>query len=144
MTMVNDNKKSVTTILDNCKGLINRYKNEAVRGPMAGYILVYAENCLNNAIQSIRNYTLRRNYLGKMIDHLHQLFDASEDLNAGSQTDVAEFKENVEHYNHTVMSYMRLAANSHASDEFSTYLRNISIGFHELVQRSDPIIYIYI
>lgn len=43
MTMVNDNEKSVTTILDNCKGLINRYKNDAVRGPIAGYILVYAE-----------------------------------------------------------------------------------------------------
>lgn len=137
MAMVNDNEKSVTTILDNCKGLINIYKNDAVRGPIAGYILVYAENCLNNALQFIRNYTLRRNYLDKMIDHPPQLFHALEDLNTGSQTDVADFKENVEHYNHRVMSYMRLAANSHASEEFSRYLRNIGIGFHELVQRSD-------
>lgn len=134
ITMINDNKKSVITILDNCKGLINRYKDDTVRGPIASDILVYAEHCLNYALQFFRNYTVRKEYLDKMTDHLHQLFHALEDLNTCGEADVAYFKEDVEHYNHRIMSYIRLSANSYASEEFSRYLRNIGIGFHELVR----------
>lgn len=132
--MVNNNEQSVKTILDDCKALTIRYKDDAVRGPIAGDILVYAEHCLNNALQIIRNYTVRRDYLDKMMDHHVKLFHGLEELNTSSQEAVRHYKDSLEYFDQKVMSYVRMNSNSHASQEFSRYLRNVGIGFNELVR----------
>lgn len=126
---------SVNTLLDDCNAIVIRYKDDGVRGPIADQILGYAEHCLNNALQLIMNYTLRRSYLDKMMDHHLQLFQALEELDTSSQDAVVDFTESIQEYDQLVMSYMRLNLNSHASAEFSRYLRNVGIGFDELVRR---------
>ncbi|XP_073054836.1 uncharacterized protein [Primulina eburnea] len=134
LRMSNNNMASVGTLLDQCNAIVIRYKDDGVRGPIADQILVYAEHCLNNALQIIRNYTLRRSYLDKMMDHHLQLFQALEELDTSSQDAVVDFTESIQEYDRLVVSYMRLNLNSHASAEFSRYLRNVGIGFNELVR----------
>ncbi|KAG6469613.1 uncharacterized protein LOC122031736 [Zingiber officinale] len=134
LRMSNNNMTSVNTLLDNCNAIVIRYKDDGVRRPIAEQILAYTEHCLNNALQLIRNYTLRRSYLDKMTDHQLQLFQALEELDTSSGDAVLDFTESIQEHDRLVMSYMRLNLNSHASAEFSRYLRNVGIGFDELVR----------
>ncbi|XP_075522021.1 uncharacterized protein LOC142555180 [Primulina tabacum] len=134
LRMSNNNMASVGTLLDHCNAIVIRYKDDGVRGPIADQILGYAEHCLSNALQIIRNYTLRRSYLDKMMDHHLQLFQALEELDTSSRYAVVDFTESIQEYDRLVISYMRLALNSYASAEFSRYLRNVGIGFNELVR----------
>lgn len=134
LRICNDNVATVNTLLDDCNTIVVKYKDDGVRGPIADQILSYAEHCLNNALQLIRNYTLRRSYLDNMMDHRLQLFQALEELDTSSQDAVVDFTEAIQEYDQLVMNYMRLNLNSYASAEFSRYLRNIGIGFNELVR----------
>ncbi|KAG6469615.1 hypothetical protein ZIOFF_070545 [Zingiber officinale] len=134
LRMSNNNMTTVNTLLDNCNAIVIRYKDDAVRRPIAEQILAYTEHCLNNTLQLIRNYTLRRSYLDKMTDHQLQLFQALEELDTSSGDAVLDFTESIQEHDRLVMSYMRLNLNPHASAEFSRYLRNVGIGFDELVR----------
>ncbi|KAL6528765.1 hypothetical protein OROMI_028941 [Orobanche minor] len=134
LRMANNNMATVNTILDECNLLREKYKADGVRGPIADQVLDYAEHCLNNALQLIRNYTMRSDYLDKMMDHHQQLFQALEDLDPSNRNAAAELTETIREYDELVMNFMRLNLNSHASAEFSRYLRNVGIGFNELVR----------
>ncbi|XP_042450625.1 uncharacterized protein LOC122035272 [Zingiber officinale] len=126
---------SVNTLLDDCNAIVNRYKDDdGVRRSIADQILGYTEHCLNNALQLISNYTLRRSYLDKMMDHQLQLFQALEELDTSSGDAVVDFTESIQEHDRLVMRYMRLNLNPHASAEFSRYLRNVGIGFNDLVR----------
>ncbi|KAL6528767.1 hypothetical protein OROMI_028943 [Orobanche minor] len=134
LRMANNNMASVNTLLDECNFVVIRYKADGVRGPIADQILDYAEHCLNNALQLIRNYTMRRNYLDKMMDHHQQLFQALEDLDTSNLDAAVDFTESIQDFKRLVINYMRVNLNSHASAEFSRYLRSNAIGFKELVR----------
>ncbi|KAG6467875.1 uncharacterized protein LOC122034469 [Zingiber officinale] len=134
LRMCNDNVGSVNTLLDNCNAIVIKYKDDGVRRPIADQILGYTEHCLNNALQLIRNYTLRSSYLDKMKSHQQQLFQALEELDTSSGDAVVDFTDSIQEHDQLVMSYMRLNLNSYASAEFSRHLRNVGIGFKELVQ----------
>ncbi|GFP98648.1 hypothetical protein PHJA_002008700 [Phtheirospermum japonicum] len=87
LRMCNDNMASVNTILDDCNALVIRYKG---------------------------NYTLRRSYLDKMMDHHNQLFQALEELDTANGGAAADLTESVQEFDQMVMSYMRLSLNPHA------------------------------
>ncbi|XP_060673749.1 uncharacterized protein LOC107421130 [Ziziphus jujuba] len=134
LRMCNSNQESVNTVLDECNAMVSKYKDDEIRGPISALILGYIENCLNNALQLIRNYTLRRTYLDKLIAHDLELFQALDGLDTSNPTEVADFTDQIQQYDQKVISYMKLSVNTHASQEFSRYLRNSGIGFDNLVR----------
>ncbi|CAH9115947.1 unnamed protein product [Cuscuta epithymum] len=136
LTMCNNNAASVRTLLDECLALAAKYRssNDAVRGRISDQTLVYAEHCLNNALQLFRNFTLRRDYLDKMLDHFTQIFQAVEDLNTGSSPEVSDLSETIQEYDQMIVSYIRLNVNTHASQEYSQFLANSGVEFRDLVR----------
>ncbi|GFP92038.1 hypothetical protein PHJA_001347900 [Phtheirospermum japonicum] len=134
MLTVNGNMTAVYSLLDECNLLAEKYKADGVRSPIAGQILVYAEHCLNNALQLFRNFTLRKDYLDKLTEHQHEIFQALNELDTTSRSSVSELADTIREYDQMVVAHMLLNLNSHASAEFSQYIRNIGITFDELVK----------
>ncbi|GER32120.1 phytase [Striga asiatica] len=133
LRMANDNMASVNTILDDANAIVHRYRGDTARLSVANIIHTYVEHSLNNALQLVPNYTLRRDYLDKMIEHHKVVFETLEGLNTNNQSQVNELAEAVKELDDVNISYMRLSLNPHASAEFSRYLRSIAISFEDLV-----------
>ncbi|CAA0838395.1 Unknown protein [Striga hermonthica] len=133
LRIANDNMASVNTILDDANAMLHSYRGDSARLSVANIIHTYVEHSLNNALQLVPNYTLRRDYLDKMIEHHKVVFEALESLNTNDQSQVNELAEAVKELDDVNISYMRLSLNPHASAEFSRYLRSIAITFEDLV-----------
>ncbi|KAL3645954.1 hypothetical protein CASFOL_011134 [Castilleja foliolosa] len=131
---VNGNMTDVYSLLDECNLLVDKYKSDGARSSIANRVLVYAEHCLNNALQLFRNFTLRRDYLDKLIEHQHELFQAVDELDTNSRSAVSELEETIREYDQMVVAHMLLNLNSHASAQFSQYIMNIGLPFDELVR----------
>ncbi|VFQ70846.1 unnamed protein product [Cuscuta campestris] len=132
--IINGNLATVHTLLDECKAVVAAHRNDAVLGPIAASLLSYAEHCLNNALQIIRNYTLRRDFLESVEEHLEDLFKRLGELSPWDAVAVAEFTQDLKQYDDTVVSFMWLNINTAASVAFSQHLRLLEITFEDLVR----------
>ncbi|CAA0812734.1 Unknown protein [Striga hermonthica] len=115
LRMVNDNLASVHTILDDANAVVHRHRGDPVRSHVAGLVHAYVEHSLNNALQLIPNYTVRRDYLDKMIEHHEAVYEALETLNTSNLDAVDELTETIRELDRILISYMRLTLNSYAS-----------------------------
>ncbi|XP_048326314.2 uncharacterized protein LOC125421404 [Ziziphus jujuba] len=128
------NMDDAENLLHKCGKLVKKYENDSIRSPIASLILSFTETSLNSALQVVRNYTLRRDYLDKVIAHVHNLIKELDELDAGSAKDVADLTNQIRHYNKAIKQYVRMSANSEASKEFSSTIYDGGIDFPTLVQ----------
>ncbi|XP_060674510.1 uncharacterized protein LOC107405529 [Ziziphus jujuba] len=123
------NYNSIKSLLNGGVALVTKYENDVVRGPIAAEILSYIETCLNSALQIVRNYTVRKDYLAKINAHVQSLM---EELEIDNPAQVSQLTNRVQHYNKAVMEYTKMYQST-ASQEFSRMLKNNGIKFQTLV-----------
>ncbi|KAH7533996.1 hypothetical protein FEM48_Zijuj04G0190900 [Ziziphus jujuba var. spinosa] len=135
LRICNNNQQSVKSLLDKSGAAVTKYKNDAVRGPIANLIFIYTETCLNNALQVFNNYTLRRHYLDKLTSHLENLIKELDGLDTSNAAAVAALTDRIVHYNEAVINFTKMTESNRASEEFSRRLRNSGVDFPTFVKR---------
>ncbi|KAH7514442.1 hypothetical protein FEM48_Zijuj11G0090000 [Ziziphus jujuba var. spinosa] len=85
---------------------------------------------VTNALQIVRNYTVRKDYLAKINAHVQSLM---EELEIDNPAQVSQLTNRVQHYNKAVMEYTKMYQST-ASQEFSRMLKNNGIKFQTLAK----------
>ncbi|KAF3449403.1 hypothetical protein FNV43_RR10131 [Rhamnella rubrinervis] len=112
--------------------LKTKFQNDSVRSPIAVTIHAYTESCINNALQIFQNYTVRKDYLEKIHEHVQHLITSLEQLDTQNAADVAALATQVEDCNKAIVTNA-VKYRSPASQEFSRLLKAQNITFENLV-----------
>ncbi|KAK1296271.1 hypothetical protein QJS10_CPB15g02103 [Acorus calamus] len=96
--------------------------------------LLDAASQLQHKWQTVRNYTLRINYLKKISDHSKTLMKALNELDPENKTDVRNLANDVALYNEAMMEYTK-KHQSPASQNYSKWVKDSGFKFPDLVQR---------
>ncbi|KAF3449400.1 hypothetical protein FNV43_RR10128 [Rhamnella rubrinervis] len=122
-----------TSLLNTTAELKTKLQNDNVRSPIAVNVYTYTESCINNALQIFQNYTVRKDYLEKINDHVQLLITSLQELDTQNPAAVADLDKEVEEYNKAILAYS-VKYRSPASREFSRMLRAQNIEFEDLVK----------
>lgn len=122
-----------TSLLNSSAELKPKFQNDNVRSPIAVTIHAYTESCINNALQIFQNFTVRKDYLEKINEHVQHLITSLQQLDTQNAADVAALATEVEVCNKAIVNYA-VKYRSLASQEFSRLLKAQNITFENLVQ----------
>ncbi|XP_060674450.1 uncharacterized protein LOC132804289 [Ziziphus jujuba] len=129
------NYESVMKLLDQVGKLKGRFLNDTVRAPIAGDILSYTETFINNALQTVRNLTLRKQHLDKITDHVRSLVASMENMDPQNETHVERVGKEVEDYNKAMLAYNTTTkSGTPGVKELSKMLMANNVSFEKLVQ----------
>lgn len=126
------NYETITSLLNEGGELKTKFQNDTVRSPIALNLFSYIENCINNSLQLVQNYTVRKDYLEKINEHVQYFFTSLKELDTQSADDVENLVKEVDEYNKAILAYT-LKYRSPASREFSRMLKAQNITFENLV-----------
>ncbi|KAL7246051.1 hypothetical protein ACSBR2_001222 [Camellia fascicularis] len=130
-----DNHNTVEGLLDQGVELKQKkYQNDAVRYPIAEDIFLYIVYCANSALQTVRNCTVRKDYLSKISTHVESLIKELGNLNTGNPSDVSTLKEEAAKYKESMLKFISKYRSS-ASTEFSRWVNQQGLTFDKLVQK---------
>lgn len=127
------NYLTATNLLNSAAELKTKFQTDTVRSPLAVKIHAYTESCINNALQIFQNYTVRKDYLETIDEHVKHLMNSLQDLNPENAHDVAKLTMEVDECNKAIITYAA-KYRSLASMEFSRLLKAQNITFDNLVQ----------
>ncbi|XP_010920409.2 uncharacterized protein [Elaeis guineensis] len=128
-----DSYNTVLNVLDSGRKADEEYKNDNIASPIANDIYSYIINAANLALQTVRNCSLRYDYLGKISENagafIKELGEVNGDLEKAQKlaNDASEYR------NQTLESIRK--QQSTASREFSKLVKESGIQFDELVTR---------
>ncbi|KAK1296620.1 hypothetical protein QJS10_CPB15g02092 [Acorus calamus] len=125
---------SVLSLVDAGSQLIHKWQDDKTMSPIAHDIFDFVVASANSALQTVRNYTLRLNYLNKISDHSKTLMNALNELNPKSVIEVQGLAEDAATYRNAMLEYTR-KYQSPASRNFSKMLKDTGVKFEDLVQR---------
>ncbi|KAF5955160.1 hypothetical protein HYC85_008016 [Camellia sinensis] len=128
------NHNTVEGLLDQGVELQKKYQNDAVRYPIAEDIFLYIVYCANSALQTVRNCTVRKDYLSKISTHVESLIKELGNLNTGNPSDVSTLKEEAAKYKESMLKFINKYRSS-ASTEFSRWVNQQGLTFDKLVQK---------
>ncbi|CAL5324159.1 unnamed protein product [Camellia sinensis] len=133
------NYESVLGLLNSGGELKRRFgnDNERARSSVANDIYSYILYCINSALQTVRNYTLRTKYLCKIGEYVRSIVKALEELNMvgnDAATRVATLGEEVLLYKNAMLRYVREHRGT-ASKNFSRGIRESGLKLEDVVKR---------
>ncbi|KAK8934541.1 hypothetical protein KSP39_PZI014242 [Platanthera zijinensis] len=126
---------------DSVLGLLNsggeadrQFADDNTRAPIAQDIFSYIQHCLNSALQVVKNYTLRMNYLDKISKHAASLLNELRELDPEDVISARRLAEDAVKYKDAMLEYTR-QSQSIASRNFSKWLKDSGMTFEDLVKR---------
>ncbi|KAK1271558.1 hypothetical protein QJS04_geneDACA013023 [Acorus gramineus] len=125
---------SALSLLNAASESQQKWKDDQTRSPIAHDIFDYVVVSVNYGLQTVRNYTLRINYLNKMSDHSKTLMKALDELDPENQTNVASLAKDVALYKNTMIDYTK-KYQSPASKDYSKWIKDTGLTFPDLVKR---------
>ncbi|XP_034206458.1 uncharacterized protein LOC117620381 [Prunus dulcis] len=119
-------------LLDAGNALEGRFRNDDARASVAREIFGYIVNGTNHALQSVPNYSLRKDYVEKITEHVEMLGNALEVADG-----VVYVAKEATEYRRAMYEYTRRHQTSggSVSRQFSRWLEESGIKFEGLVQR---------
>ncbi|GKV49840.1 hypothetical protein SLEP1_g56567 [Rubroshorea leprosula] len=69
------NHESIMGLLDAGVGFQDGFQDDEIKDPIAHDVFSCVKSCVNSALQMVRNYTLRMNYLKKIKEHSNFLIN---------------------------------------------------------------------
>lgn len=103
------------------------------RASIAQDIYGYIVNAANHALQTVRNYSLRMNYVKNIREHAQNLGTALEQLD-NNEINIRRLAKEATQYRNAMLEFAR-KHQSPASRQFSKWLKESGIKFEDLVQR---------
>ncbi|KAK1297661.1 hypothetical protein QJS10_CPB15g02087 [Acorus calamus] len=125
---------SAVSLVDAGSQLLHKWQDDKTMSPIAHDIFDFVVASANSALQTVKNYTLRLNYLNKISDHSKTLMNALNELNPKSVIEVQGLAEDAATYRNAMLEYTR-KYQSPASRNFSKMLKDTGVKFEDLVQR---------
>ncbi|KAK1296858.1 hypothetical protein QJS10_CPB15g02096 [Acorus calamus] len=125
---------SALSLLNAASESQQKWKDDQTRSPIAHDLFDYVVVSLNYGLQTVRNYTLRINYLNKITDHSKTLMKALDELDPENQTDVASLAKDVTLYKNAMIEYSK-KYQSPASKNYSKWIKDTGLTFPDLVNR---------
>ncbi|KAK1309935.1 hypothetical protein QJS10_CPA08g00130 [Acorus calamus] len=125
---------SALSLLNAASESQQKWKDDQTRSPIALDIFDYVVVSVNYGLQTVRNYTLRINYLNKLSDHSKTLMDALNELDPENQTNVASLAKDVTLYKNSMIEYTKKYQSS-ASKDYSKWIKDTGLTFPDLVIR---------
>ncbi|KAF3449407.1 hypothetical protein FNV43_RR10135 [Rhamnella rubrinervis] len=127
------NYESVMSILNDVGKLKTKFQNDNVRAPIAADIFSNTETFINNALQTVRNMTLRKEHLDKINDHVNSLISSMEEMDPQNGTQVQRVGKEVEEYNKAMLAY-NTKSGGIGIKELSKMLNASNVSFEKLMQ----------
>ena len=121
------------SILNDVGKLKRKFENDNVRVPIASDIFSNTETFINNALQTVRNMTLRREHLDKINDHVNSLISSLEEMDPQNETHVQRLGKEVEEYNKAMLTY-NTKSGSIGIKQLSKMLNASDVSFEKLMQ----------
>ncbi|XP_071721636.1 uncharacterized protein [Rutidosis leptorrhynchoides] len=128
------NHETVLNLLDDAANLEDQFKADEVKSKIAHEIVEYVKICSNLAIQTVRNYTVRIEYLKKIKISSKDLGDKLENLSENDVDAARELAEEAAINRNAALQFAR-KNQSPASRAFSRHLKESGVTFEELVAR---------
>lgn len=133
----NSSHQTVIAILDAAGPFKDKFAGDRTKSPIANDIYGYSIYSINSALQTMRNFTLRKDYLESIKDHIHALMKAVEDLhptNSSSDAAAQRIAKEAAEYKDTMKRFLT-KYNSSKSRAFSEALRAQGITFDGLITK---------
>ncbi|KAK1297663.1 hypothetical protein QJS10_CPB15g02081 [Acorus calamus] len=127
---------SAVSLVDAGSQLLHKWQDDKTMSPIAHDIFDFVVASANSALQTVRNYTLRLNYLNKISDHSKTLMNALNELDPTNVINVQRLAKDAATYRNAMLEYTR-KYQSPASRNFSKMLKDTGLKFQDLVQRYD-------
>ncbi|PQQ10959.1 uncharacterized protein Pyn_17230 [Prunus yedoensis var. nudiflora] len=121
--------QSSIALLDAGNALEGRFRNDGARASVAREIFGYIVNGTNHALQSVPNYSLRKDYVEKITKHVEMLGNALEVAD-----DVVYVAKEATEYRRAMYEYTRRHQTSggSVSRQFSRWLRRAALSLRAL------------
>ena len=126
--------ESVRLLLDTGVQLKLKFHKDRLRSPISHNIFSYMVNGLNNALQLVPNFTLRKDFINKIADLAKALIDALEKLDINNASNVKVLEEEVHEYSHVMVEFAYKYRSTASSQNFSRSLKQKDITFEEMVR----------
>ncbi|GLT95610.1 hypothetical protein SLE2022_132820 [Rubroshorea leprosula] len=121
-------------LLDAGVGLKGGFQDDEIKDPIAHDIFSYVKSCVNSALQTVRTYALRMNYLKKIEEHSNFLKDALRKLDPKNLENVKDLTMEAVQYKNAMLEYTK-KHQSGVSRIFSKWVKEKGWAFDELVKR---------
>lgn len=126
--------ESVRLLLDTGVQLKLKFHKDRLRSPISHNIFSYMVNGLNNALQLVPNFTLRKDFINKIADLAKALIDALEKLDINNASNVKVLEEEAHEYSHVMVEFAYKYRSTASSQNFSRSLKQKDITFEEMVR----------
>ncbi|GLT95614.1 hypothetical protein SLE2022_132860 [Rubroshorea leprosula] len=94
-------------LLDNGVGLKVGFQDDEIKDPIVHDVFSYVKICVNSALQTVRNYTLRMNYPKKIKEHSNFLMDALRMLDPKNLENVKGLAMEAVQYKNAMLEYTK-------------------------------------
>ncbi|KAA8536978.1 hypothetical protein F0562_029456 [Nyssa sinensis] len=131
------NYESIVRLLDDGGELERKFQNDKTLAPIAHDIFSYVQKCVNLALQAVRNYCLRMNFLNKIGEHAKTLMNelrVLQEVDPGNVTNAARLAKEAAQYKNAMLEYTKKYQNP-MSRSFPKWLKESGLKFEDLVQR---------
>lgn len=128
------NYSTILSLLDDAAALRDRFLKDEDRRPICAVIFDYVVYSCNDALQTVRNYTLRKEYLEKLLAHVGALIKGVVDLDTTDVAYVALLANEARLSRDITFEYLK-QYNSVKSRNFSKWLKDSNLQFEDVVKR---------
>jgi len=123
---------SLVGILDAVRDTKNKFTGDNTKDSIAHEIYSYVVKGINSALQTIKNYSLRKDYALKIKDHAGALITTLEGLEISDVTNAAILSKTAVYYRDAMDNYLQKYQSMH-SKVFSRWIKNSGIKLKDLV-----------
>ncbi|XP_057957979.1 uncharacterized protein LOC131150919 [Malania oleifera] len=128
------NQEEVLALLAIGEQAKTKHQTDAVKSPIAQDLYLYIVNCCNSALQTAPNYHVRKDYLQKIHNHVDELVNVVNDLDAADRNAVVVVSDGVAQYKNAMLTYT-VQFKSTLSSNFSKAVKDEGIKYENFVQR---------
>lgn len=126
--------ESVEEFLNEASALEHKYPNGSAKASIASDIFGYMVNSANFALQLVRNYTLRKDYMTKIREHSTEISNRVTEVAENNASEMENLAKEAYNFRNAKLEAIR-QRQTPASRQFSISLKESGIGFEDLIRR---------